>query len=80
MHKWPYPTLAIMFKPFSFIAPKTLNDLVFQSFDFENTWWRLFQKHVVRTKLDIYVFIEPRLSDGLLTIFKWEKHAMPYYL
>ena len=20
------------------------------------TWWRLFQKHVVRTKLDIYVF------------------------
>jgi hypothetical protein len=22
-----------------------------------STWWRLFQKRVVRTKLDIYVFI-----------------------
>jgi hypothetical protein len=29
----------------------------FQSFDFERTWWRLFQKRVVRTKLDIYGFI-----------------------
>ena len=24
----------------------------------ERTWWRLFQKHVVRSTLDIYVFIE----------------------
>jgi hypothetical protein len=24
----------------------------------ERTWWRLFQKHVVCTKFDIYVFIE----------------------
>jgi hypothetical protein len=23
----------------------------------ERTWWRLFQKHVVCTKLDIYIFI-----------------------
>ena len=23
----------------------------------ERTWWRLFQKHVVRTIFDIYVFI-----------------------
>ena len=23
----------------------------------ERTWWRLFQKHVVHNKLDIYVFI-----------------------
>jgi hypothetical protein len=29
----------------------------FQSFDFERTWWRFFQKRVVRTKFDIYVFI-----------------------
>ena len=29
-----------------------------QSFDFERIWWRLFQKHVVYTKLDIYCFIE----------------------
>jgi hypothetical protein len=26
-------------------------------FDFERTWWSLFQKRVVRTKLYIYVFI-----------------------
>jgi hypothetical protein len=26
-------------------------------FDFERTWWRLFQKRVVCTKFDIYVFI-----------------------
>ena len=24
---------------------------------YERTWWRLFQKRVVRTKLDIYGFI-----------------------
>ena len=29
----------------------------FQSFDFERTWWWLFQKPVVHTKFDIYVFI-----------------------
>jgi hypothetical protein len=29
--------LAILFKPFRFIAPKTLNHLAFQSFDFERT-------------------------------------------
>jgi hypothetical protein len=28
-------------------------------FGFERTWWRLFQKLVVRTKLDNYVFIVP---------------------
>ena len=26
-------------------------------FDFERTWWRLFQKRVVHTKFDIYVLI-----------------------
>jgi hypothetical protein len=32
-------------------------NLAFQSFDFERTWWRLFQKSVLGTKIDIYVFI-----------------------
>ena len=32
------------------------NFLVFQSFDFERTRWRFFQKCVLCTKLDIYVF------------------------
>ena len=31
------PILAIRFRPFGFIVPKTLNQLVFQSFDFEPT-------------------------------------------
>jgi len=30
----------------------------FQTFDFECNWWSLFQKRVVRTKSDIYVFIK----------------------
>ena len=34
-----------------------LNYLTFQSFDFERTRWRLSQKRVVRTKLNIYGFI-----------------------
>jgi len=34
--------------------------LEFQSFGFERTWWRLFQKRFVRTKFDIYVFIMQR--------------------
>jgi hypothetical protein len=45
-----------------FIAPKTLNYLAFQSFYFERTWRRLFQKRAVRTKFDIYVFIFLLLS------------------
>jgi len=49
--------LAILFRPFGCIAPKTLNYLAFQSFDLKRTWWRLFQKRVVCTKFDIYVFI-----------------------
>ena len=46
---------------FGFIAPTILNYLAFQSFDFEHTWWRLFQKRVVRTRFDIYVFIERKI-------------------
>jgi hypothetical protein len=42
---------------FGFITLKTLNYLAFQSFDFGRTWWKLFQKCVVCTKFDIYVFI-----------------------
>jgi hypothetical protein len=37
-----------------------MNYLAFQSFDFERTWWRSFQKRFVRTKFDIYVFITMR--------------------
>jgi hypothetical protein len=34
-----------------------LNYLAFQPFNFERTWWRLFQKHVVCPKFDIYSFL-----------------------
>ena len=43
--------------PLVLLLPITLNYLAFQSFDFQCTWWRLFQKRVMRTKFDIYVFI-----------------------
>jgi hypothetical protein len=33
-----------------------INYLAFQSFEFERTWWSLFQKRVVRIKFDIYDF------------------------
>jgi hypothetical protein len=33
------------------------NYLTFKHFDIERTWWRLFQKRVVRSKFDIYVLI-----------------------
>jgi len=46
---------------FGFIASKTLNYLAFQTFDFEHTWWRLFQKRVVRTKFEIYS-VWPKVS------------------
>ena len=48
-------------------AHVTLADyyLVFESFDFVRTWWRLFQKRVVCTKLDIYVFIIQTYLQGL---------------
>jgi hypothetical protein len=49
--------LDILFRPFGFIAFKTLNYLFFQSFCFDHTWWRLFRKRVMRVKFDIYVFI-----------------------
>jgi transcription initiation factor IIE alpha subunit len=35
-------------------TPKTLNYLTFQSFHFERTWWRLFQKRVMCINFDIY--------------------------
>ena len=32
--------------------------LVYQSFDFEHTWWRWIQRRVVCAKFDVYVFID----------------------
>ena len=43
--------------PLVYSSQPFLNYFAFQYFDIERTWWRLFQKRVVRSKLDIYVFI-----------------------
>ena len=40
------------------VAPLGHIILAFRYFDFERTWWRLFQKRVVRIKLYIYIFIQ----------------------
>jgi hypothetical protein len=50
---------------------QTSNYLSYQSFAFERTWWRLFQKHVMRIKVDIYIFIDQdiNMQTGLHIIF-----------
>jgi len=40
-----------------FLLPKTFKLFGFPYFDYERTWWRLFQDRVVRTKFDVNVFI-----------------------
>ena len=40
----------------------------FNYFDFECTWWRLFQKCVVRTKFDIYIVHFYHISSLSLSI------------
>jgi hypothetical protein len=47
--------------PLVYLLPKTLNYIVFQSFDFERTDDGLFQKRVVRTELNIFIW---NLSEG----------------
>ena len=58
----------VLFRTFGFIARKTLNYLAFQSVDFERTSCRLFQKHIMRTKFDIYVLIT------MIVIYYTDRH------
>ena len=55
------------FNPLVFLLPKT-----FTLFGSERTWWRLFQKRVVRNTFDIYVFF-------FIFIFKCFQ-LFPFYL
>jgi len=55
-------------KPFGFLLPELLNYFAFQSLDFERTWWKLFQKRVMLTKFDIYVFITCSLHQCNLVL------------
>ena len=54
--------MVILFRFFGLLVPNNS----FQSFDYEHIWWRLSQKLIVRTNLDIYVFILPYHSYGVL--------------
>jgi hypothetical protein len=38
---------------------------------FERTWWRLFQKRVVRTKFDIYFLITENMFPYLTLFVYW---------
>jgi hypothetical protein len=56
--------------PFGFIVPKhVLHCLASQSFGFEHTRLRLFQKRAVCTKLDIYVLFYYRVSTSICYIY-----------
>jgi hypothetical protein len=44
----------------------TLAITIYNILAFECTWWMLFQKHVVCTKFDIYVF----MTEGFIMIFE----------
>jgi hypothetical protein len=66
--------VVILFRPFGFIALKALYCLDFQFIDFERTWWKLFQKRVVSTKFEIYVFI----IDGSYFTHMWKPLARPH--
>ena len=57
MHRWPLLILVILFRPLVLLHERLLNYLAYQSFDFEHTWWRLFQKHVVCTNLDTNIYV-----------------------
>ena len=52
---WSYPSQVWLFciGPVVFLPQK-----MFILFDFERTWWWLFQKRIVRSKLYIYVFVK----------------------
>ena len=55
-HGWPLPILAILFRYIGFIVPRNIKLFGFPILSV--TWWRLFQKRIVRTKFDIYVCIQ----------------------
>ena len=43
-------------------SQRFFNYFAFKYFGFERTWWRLFQKRIVRTNFDIYVFCSINLT------------------
>ena len=68
--------LALVFMLFGSFAPTTLNYLALKSFDFERTWWRLFQKRLVSTKFEIHVCISTLVCD---TWSSWNNFCLLLY-
>ena len=56
--------LAILFRPFGLLVLKRFKLFGFLNF---RHWWKLFQKRIVCTKLDFYVFIN--LASGEIEIY-----------
>ena len=50
-------TIIICLSPLAYLLPKILKLFGFPIFRHWAIWWKLFQKCIVRIKLDIYVFI-----------------------
>jgi hypothetical protein len=58
-HGWPYMIWSICLDPLVYLLPKAFqNYLAFKSLNLGCTWWKIFQKRVERSKLDIYVLVE----------------------
>jgi hypothetical protein len=57
---------------------KIVHVMFIQSFDYERTWWRLLQKRVVSTKLDIYVFITITVSILLLVDYYFPEKSFAW--
>jgi hypothetical protein len=51
-------------------AQRILNYLTIQSFIYECTWWRLFQKRTMHTKVDIYILLGDDYNPIALPIVK----------
>ena len=61
INKYIISVFAIVLRPFAFIAPKIINYLAFQSFDFDRTCWTFLQKH---TKFDTFLLEGCRCHDS----------------
>jgi hypothetical protein len=64
---WPYRILAILLRVVGFLDSKEniSKYLSSQYVGFEHTWWRSFQKRIMTSKLDIYVFISGLFLSSL---------------
>ena len=64
---------------FGFLSlQRLLNYLAFQPFDLEHAWWRFLQKRVVRTNLDIYVFIH--IPHSFITCYDCQVYSFKFYV